>query len=241
MRLVTALCPGHPHRRRRHLHRDQRCYPQPPAGAVHLGRMQLLPAGRPLAVATAQRFQRFRRGATGVPCGLLGPAGLEGPVRAGRLQPAPARPQQGAGLGLHAAAHARRRGLPQLASRPACPPARNSPPRPASRSPSRRRPRTHIDTQTEIRLAPAAGRNPQLYLALTENNLTSTVTAGENSRRTLYHDYVVRELAGPFDASRVSYRFTLHPDWKAVELGIVAFVTDTRGATLQALARPACP
>jgi len=100
----------------------------------------------------------------------------------------------------------------------------------------------HIDIQTEIRFAsPAAGHNAKLYLALTENTLTSTVTAGENARRTLHHDYLVRELAGPFEASRVRYRFTLRPDWKAAELGIVAFVTDARGATLQALSRPACP
>lgn len=100
----------------------------------------------------------------------------------------------------------------------------------------------HIDARTEVRTASAAvERNAHLYLALTENRLSSSVTAGENARRTLHHDHVVRELAGPFDASRVSHRFTLQPDWKAADLGVVAFVTDQRGTTLQALARPACP
>lgn len=121
-------------------------------------------------------------------------------------------------------------------------PARSNPPAQASLSLALDQTSGHIDTQAEIRFAsPAAGRSATLYLVLTENNLTSTVTAGENSRRTLHHDYVVRELAGPFDSSRVRYRFTLRPDWKATELGIAAFVTDARGATLQALARPACP
>lgn len=100
----------------------------------------------------------------------------------------------------------------------------------------------HLDARTEVRYAStAAGRNARLYLALTESRLSSSVTAGENARRTLLHDAVVRTLAGPFDASRVDHRFILQPDWKAADLGVIAFVTDERGATLQALARPACP
>lgn len=99
----------------------------------------------------------------------------------------------------------------------------------------------HIDAQTEVRYATtAAGRNARLYLALTENRLNSSVTAGENARKTLLHDAVVRTLAGPFDASRVHHRFVLQADWKAADLGVVAFVADERGATLQALARAAC-
>ena len=100
----------------------------------------------------------------------------------------------------------------------------------------------HIDARTEVRYAStAAGRNARLYLALTENRLSSRVTTGENARRTLLHDDVVRTLAGPFEASRVHHRFILQPDWKAADLGVAAFVTDERGATLQALARLACP
>ena len=99
-----------------------------------------------------------------------------------------------------------------------------------------------IDAQAESRFAePAAGRDAKLYLALTENRLTSTVTAGENAQRTLRHDYVVRELAGPFDAAGVRYRFSLRPEWKAADLEVAAFMLDARGETLQALARPACP
>jgi hypothetical protein len=125
-----------------------------------------------------------------------------------------------------------RRGLPARADTPA----------EASLALSLEQAPGHLDVRAESRSAsPAVLRDARLYLALTENRLSSNVTAGENARRTLHHDYVVRELAGPFAASRASHRFTLRPDWKAAHLGVAAFVTDARGATLQALARPACP
>lgn len=88
---------------------------------------------------------------------------------------------------------------------------------------------------------PAVGRGAQLFLALTENRLSSDVTAGENARRILHHDHVVRRLAGPLDPHHASLRFRLQPGWKAADLGVTAFVLDARGATLQALALPACP
>jgi len=88
---------------------------------------------------------------------------------------------------------------------------------------------------------PAAGHDAQLYLALTENRLNSEVTAGENARRVLHHDHVVRQLAGPFHPHHARQRFSLRPRWKVADLGVTAFVLDTRGATLQALALPACP
>ncbi|MEW6119602.1 MAG: DUF1223 domain-containing protein [Pseudomonadota bacterium] len=84
-------------------------------------------------------------------------------------------------------------------------------------------------------------RGAQLYLALYENRLRSTVTAGENARRTLDHDHVVRALAGPFRATGTRHRFDLLPDWKAPDLAVAAFMVDARGGTLQALAQPACP
>lgn len=38
----------------------------------------------------------------------------------------------------------------------------------------------------------------QAYLALYENNLANQVTAGENKGKQLRHDFVVRELTGPY-------------------------------------------
>jgi hypothetical protein len=99
-----------------------------------------------------------------------------------------------------------------------------------------------IDVQAESRFAaPAAGRGARLYLALLENRLSSNVSAGENARRTLQHDHVVRLLAGPFDPGRARHSFRLQPGWKAADLGVAAFVLDAKGASLQALARPGCP
>lgn len=98
-----------------------------------------------------------------------------------------------------------------------------------------------IDAQVDSRFNFSADDNKaQLFLALYENRLSSKVVAGENARRTLDHDYVVRELVGPLKP-RSRHRFTLQADWKAADLGVAAFLLDAQGKTLQALAQPACP
>jgi hypothetical protein len=99
-----------------------------------------------------------------------------------------------------------------------------------------------IDVQVDSRVTGTAGNpNGQFFLALVENRLSSNVTAGENARHTLHHDHVVRQLAGPLDSQRARYSFKLQPGWKAADLGVVAFVLNAQGETLQALAQPACP
>ncbi len=86
----------------------------------------------------------------------------------------------------------------------------------------------------------------QVFLALYENNLASRIEAGENAGKLLRHDYVVRELIGPFrlpasGASSFQHRFTLGADWKRDDLGVSAFVQDAAtGEVYQALQRPAC-
>ncbi|MBK7768009.1 MAG: DUF1223 domain-containing protein [Sulfuritalea sp.] len=93
----------------------------------------------------------------------------------------------------------------------------------------------------------AANAAAETYVALYENNLESQVRAGENSGKTLRHDYVVRRLIGPLvpdREGRVSLRqqIALEPAWKLADLGVVAFVQDkTTGEILQALQRHACP
>ena len=89
-----------------------------------------------------------------------------------------------------------------------------------------------------------------LFLALTESNLISRVTAGENKGVLLKHDHVVREMIGPIpiDASdRAAGKFSvkrtlaLGPDWKRGDLSIVAFVQNGKnGEVLQALSMPIC-
>lgn len=99
----------------------------------------------------------------------------------------------------------------------------------------------HVDARVTSRFGPAAsGADAQLYIALYENALRSDVASGENARRTLNHDYVVRTLAGPF-APDARHRFELDPSWKLADLGVAAFLLTRDGATLQALAHPVCP
>lgn len=85
-------------------------------------------------------------------------------------------------------------------------------------------------------------RGAQLFLALYENNLVTAVKAGENKGRTLKHDFVVRELAGPLalDANgnaRHQHSFHLDPRWKGQDLHVAAFVQHPQtGDVWQALA-----
>ena len=89
-------------------------------------------------------------------------------------------------------------------------------------------------------------QNAQAYLALYENNLSNDVKAGENSGRTLHHDFVVRELLGPISLdqqgnARFQQTFNLKSGWKLQDSGVVAFVQNNRsGEVLQALALAAC-
>jgi hypothetical protein len=92
----------------------------------------------------------------------------------------------------------------------------------------------------------AARGGAQAYLALYENNLSNDVSAGENRGKRLRHDFVVRELAGPYPVNpggeaRLQHRFSLDPRWKSGDLHVAAFVQSARsGDVLQALASPAC-
>ena len=92
----------------------------------------------------------------------------------------------------------------------------------------------------------AGNAGTEVWLALYENNLGSQVRAGENSGKTLRHDYVVRRLTGPLTpdkAGRLSVRqqIALDAGWKRADLGVVVFVQDkASGEILQALQRHIC-
>ena len=84
-----------------------------------------------------------------------------------------------------------------------------------------------------------------LYIALYENGLSSQVNAGENSGKTLTHDYVVREFIGPLELllNKADSHHRLSIDVpNGVNLdkaGVAAFVQNTSdGRVLQALATP---
>jgi hypothetical protein len=84
------------------------------------------------------------------------------------------------------------------------------------------------------------------FLAITESNLESRVTAGENKGVTLRHDHVVRGLFGPFPIGAdgkfsAAQKIALGSGWKARDLSAVVFVQDQKsGETLQALSLPVC-
>jgi hypothetical protein len=79
----------------------------------------------------------------------------------------------------------------------------------------------------------------QVWLAQYVDAQTTTVRAGENRGATLRHDRVVKQLWGPWPIdgeilSRVQPVPVLDSPW-----GLVAFVQDASGKTLQSLALPA--
>lgn len=84
------------------------------------------------------------------------------------------------------------------------------------------------------------------YLALQENNLQSTVNAGENRGELLRHDYVVRQWLGPFKVGangkiNESHDIQLQPVWKKHDLSVVAFVQNSAtGEILQVLGLGLC-
>lgn len=94
--------------------------------------------------------------------------------------------------------------------------------------------------------APAS--ESRLWIASFENGLSTAVRAGENAGVRLDHDYVVRELAGPFPVApsgRASFehKVRIAPEWNVGRVGLALFVENARtGEILQAVSRyPLCP
>ena len=84
-----------------------------------------------------------------------------------------------------------------------------------------------------------------LFVALTEDKITSRVSAGENSGVTLSHDHVVREWIGPIalmgGQAELKRAVTLRSNWNRAELGVVGFVQDMQtGHVLQAVGASEC-
>ncbi len=104
-----------------------------------------------------------------------------------------------------------------------------------------------IQVKLQVSIPDAVARKESaVFIAITENNLLSRVTAGENRGATLRHDHVVRELVGPIpvrlDGSLdITRNISLARDWKQADISIVAFVQSSRdGEILQAITSPLC-
>ena len=89
-----------------------------------------------------------------------------------------------------------------------------------------------------------------VFVAITENNLSNRVTAGENRGVTLKHDHVVRAMVGPLIGETkdradgrlaIKRPIVLGQDWKRGDLSLVTFVQNLRtGEIYQALSAPLC-
>jgi hypothetical protein len=124
-----------------------------------------------------------------------------------------------------------------------------------SRQPAQARIRLRLDAANEgtlhvtgkARVIESRARaGAHAYLALYENNLSNQVTAGENRGKRLRHDFVVRQLAGPFALSAggeasLAQRFPLQPAWKTHDLHIAGFVqNESTGDVLQSVTLALC-
>lgn len=86
-------------------------------------------------------------------------------------------------------------------------------------------------------------QSADIFIALYENNLSSRVNTGENSGRELKHNFVVRELLGPYRLpkdGRWQKTIPLSAQWKSKEGGMAMFVQHQRGQVLQALGLAFC-
>lgn len=89
-------------------------------------------------------------------------------------------------------------------------------------------------------VAGAKPANVKLFVALTQDGLSSKVTAGENRGESLHHNAVVRGLAA-IASGDGSFRFAPKPDWDLARMSLVAFAQDSAtGRVLQALSAPLC-
>jgi len=93
--------------------------------------------------------------------------------------------------------------------------------------------------------APRSPEQLALFVALTEDKITSSVSAGENRGVTLAHDHVVREWIGPIALNgghaEIKQAVTARSNWNAAQLGVVGFVQDMRtGHVLQAVGASQC-
>jgi hypothetical protein len=82
---------------------------------------------------------------------------------------------------------------------------------------------------------PVSGDSAELWIAITETHLHSSVRAGENSGEDLYHAAVVRRLAklASLDGRKLepfstTAKIPLRPEWKRENLRVVAFVQEKK-------------
>lgn len=87
----------------------------------------------------------------------------------------------------------------------------------------------------------SSGDKANVFFAVTENALTSNVTRGENSGRTLTHTAVTRYLNNiggvPQEGKTLSADVALGKDWKRENLSVVAFIQEENSRRILAAAK----
>jgi hypothetical protein len=102
-----------------------------------------------------------------------------------------------------------------------------------------------LDSVISIRARDAhAMQYANIFIALSEDNLSSKITEGENEGLLLQHDHVVRKFIGPFtlegkDNLDIKQEINIDKQWKLADLSLVVFAQDSiDGTTHQAIRVP---
>jgi len=103
----------------------------------------------------------------------------------------------------------------------------------------------HLSVKTTIKVEGTENRQYSvLYLAVTEDDIISKVSGGDNAGTTFHHQHLVRQWLGPFELNNqgetdVSNEIKLNETWNRNKLKIVALVQNLDdGFVLQGLSLP---
>lgn len=106
------------------------------------------------------------------------------------------------------------------------------------------RSKTNLIKVTATEIPPITpGDTLEIILAITENNLSSDVTRGENAHQQLNHGTVVRQLSVIGKAPAAETNLSLDKNWKLDNLHLVAFLQEKKsrhilGATIVDVTEP---
>jgi hypothetical protein len=103
-------------------------------------------------------------------------------------------------------------------------------------------PTARVDVRVSGLPGPARGDTAEVMLAITEDNLRSRVTRGENAGRSLPHVAVVRQIraigrAVPGRAFTANPTVMIDPAWKSADLSAVVFVQEQASRRILGAAR----
>lgn len=86
-----------------------------------------------------------------------------------------------------------------------------------------------VQVELEARVDPAhASSTLRLNVVLFENEVTTAVRRGENSGRALRNDHIVRWASEPLSPGKQKIQIPLDPKWQGQNLGVAAFLQDSR-------------